>query len=166
MNLQQLWIGDTVRLKSSGKIGTYIGQNSNGKARVKCGVKVILSGPKNIELYAEPDQLIEHVELLPLEDEKRDKLPVSNVIDLHIERLNPTLTNEAPQIILNHQLTRCKDFIRSAIQSRLNTISIIHGRGTGQLKLEVNFLLSQFEEFNYAIPVNDGGATEAWFRYG
>ncbi len=166
MNLDELWIGDTVRLKASGKVGTYIGQNNKGKARVKCGVKVILSKAKNIELYqgAEKEELV----LDLISDDKPAVLNSTEVpreFDLHIEKLNPTLTHEAPQIILNHQLKKCREYVEQVIEVRHKMVTIVHGKGTGQLKLEVDYLLSQYEEFNYAIPTNNDGASEVWLKY-
>jgi len=42
VNLKELWIGDNVRLKKSGRIGTFEGE-VNGKARVKLKDKIVLS---------------------------------------------------------------------------------------------------------------------------
>lgn len=166
MNLNDLWIGDAVRLKSSGKIGIYLGVNPKGRARVKCGYKVVLSSSQNIEIHEGVEKQEEELELLPIKPSQvvmAASLPKE--YDLHIEYLNPTLTHEAPQIILNHQLKKCKEYVEQVISARLNMVTIIHGKGKGQLKLEVNFLLSQYDEFNYSIPTNDGGASEVWFKY-
>ncbi len=165
MNLDDLWIGDRVRLKSSGRIGTYIGQSQSGKARVRCGVKVVLSTQENIEYYQDA-QKVQPLELIPLpQSELITIMDNTREIDLHIESLNPSLQNEAPQIILNHQVQRCREFINKAIIRRLNSILIIHGRGTGQLKMEVDHLLSQCAEFNYVISAHNDGASEVWFKY-
>ena len=53
MDLKELWIGDTVKLRSSGKKGTYIGTNSKGRPRVQCGTKVILTIAENIQVCDE-----------------------------------------------------------------------------------------------------------------
>jgi predicted metallo-beta-lactamase superfamily hydrolase len=110
MDLNELWIGDTVKLQSSGKIGTYIGTNSEGRPRVRCGTKVILTAANNIEVFHESEKQGEvDIELIEKPTVKNSAY-LSREIDLHIENLNPSLTHEAPQMILNHQIKRCRTY--------------------------------------------------------
>ena len=166
MDLSELWIGDTVKLRSSGKVGTYVGTNAKGRPRVRIGDKVVLTRPNNIDTYEEPIKDAAELELEPIESSK-----VSNAaylpreIDLHIESLNPSLAHEAPQMILNHQIKRCKAFIESIITVKVSPVTIVHGKGKGQLKLEVEYLLSQYDEYQHSVPTNDGGASQIWFKY-
>jgi dsDNA-specific endonuclease/ATPase MutS2 len=165
MDLNELWIGDTVKLQSSGKIGTYIGTNSEGRPRVRCGTKVILTAANNIEVFHESEKQGEvDIELIEKPTVKNSAY-LSREIDLHIENLNPSLTHEAPQMILNHQIKRCRTYIESIINAQISPVTIVHGKGKGQLKLEVEYLLSQYDEYNYSIPANDGGASQVWFTY-
>ncbi len=166
MDLNELWIGDTVKLRSSGKIGTYIGTNSKGRPRVQLKDKVVLTKPLNIEVYEEPIKDAAQLDLEPIESsEVSNAAYLSREIDLHIESLSPSLANEAPQMILNHQIKRCKAFIESIIAVKVPQVTIVHGKGKGQLKLEVEYLLSQYDEYQHAVPTNDGGASQIWFRY-
>jgi len=166
MDLNELWIGDTVKLRSSGKIGAYIGTTEKGRPRVRCGMKVILTTAENIEVYEEPKNDKIDFNLRPVESSTVvSSAYLSREIDLHIESLNPSLAHEAPQMILNHQIKRCQTYIDSIINAKVSPITIVHGKGKGQLKLEVEYLLSQYEEYHYSIPANDGGASQVWFKY-
>ena len=68
-------------------------------------------------------------------------------------------------MILNHQIKRCQAYIESIINARVSPVTIVHGKGKGQLKLEVEYLLSQYEEYLHSIPAHDGGASQVWFKY-
>lgn len=91
--------------------------------------------------------------------------PVEKTIDLHIEHLNPGLQHERAEIILEHQIKRCTTFVHQAIQARRPHVTIIHGKGEGVLRLEVEHLLADFKEVNFVLPANNGGASEVWFQY-
>lgn len=167
MNIDELWIGDTIRIKSSLKVGTYEGQAKDGRLRVKYHGKILLVTLDNIEPYVIPDQkLIPTYQDIPIPKESlvKKSIQFQPEIDLHIETLNPTLENEAPQIILNHQIVKCTQFIQEAIRLNIKIILIIHGKGTGQLKREVDFILSDFHEVRFALPKHNGGATEVWLK--
>jgi len=66
VELANLWIGDAVRLKSSGRTGRFAGVNADGKARIDIEGKVILSGAANLELvpetqhYTDIDRILEY----------------------------------------------------------------------------------------------------------
>jgi len=166
MDLSELWIGDTVKLRSSGKVGTYIGTNAEGRPRVQLEDKVVLTRPNNLEVYEELIKDDAQLDLEPIEAPKVSNAAyLSREIDLHIESLNPSLAHEAPQMILNHQIKRCKAFIESIITVKVSPVTIVHGKGKGQLKLEVQYLLSQYDEYQHSVPVNDGGASQIWFKY-
>ena len=166
MDLSELWIGDSVKLRSSGKVGAYIGINKKGRPRVRCGKKVILTTAENIELYQESKNDAVDLDLVPIESTTMiNTANLSREIDLHIESLNPSLAHEAPQIILNHQIKRCKAFIESIITVKVSPVTIVHGKGKGRLKLEVEYLLSQYDEYQHSVPTNDGGASQIWFKY-
>lgn len=167
MKVEDLWIGDTIRIRSSLKVGTYEGLSKDGRIRVKHHGKILLVQRDNIESYHFPEapRTIDlHTLSSVAENLVAKKAKFENVIDLHIETLNPTLENEAPQIILNHQIVKCKEFIEEAIKLKVRIFTIIHGKGKGQLKLEVDFLLTHYPEVNYHIPKHNGGATEVWLN--
>ncbi len=165
MNLKDLWIGDPVRIVTSGKEGTFEGISSDGRARVKYRDKILLTREHNLQLYT-PSQPSKLEQLkYPTTTTPQIKNPIpSNRLDLHIDVLNPALSNEVPQIILNHQLKRCKAFLENSILLKIPIITIIHGKGTGALKQEVLHLISSYPEIRHTIPQHDGGAIEVWIR--
>lgn len=163
MNIDELWIGDDVLIKASQKKGKFIGKAKDGRARISYNTKILLVSPKNLELITENEK----VEIdLKLEDITSSKSHVAfnPELDLHIDRLNPSLSNALPQMILKHQMDRCQAFIQEAIDRNIKILLIIHGKGTGQLRREVQHLLSQYEEFRHSILVNDGGASQVWLK--
>lgn len=173
INLKDLWIGDTLRILTSGRVGTYEGVGKNGKARVKCGDKIFLVKEANIELIQDGEEAQSDV-LESNETQTESIKPISlinsknldnNQIDLHIAKLNPELENAHPQMILDHQLVMCRAFIKHAIEKKRNVVTVIHGKGTGALKEEVLHLLKEFSAVRFAISVNDDGAQEVWFKY-
>ncbi len=167
LNLDDLWIGDTVRIKTSYKVCTYMGRAKDGRARVKYREKILLVRAKNLESYEYPEQASQELwNDLPhdIRTPPKSSHEWPSSIDLHIDVLNPTLEHEAPQIILNHQLVKCREYIERSIQLGMKYVTIIHGKGTGQLKREVDHIIEQYDEIRYAIPQNDGGATEIWLK--
>ena len=166
MDLKELWIGDQVRLLSSGRNGTFEGIAKDGRARVKVVGNFILTAATNLERYeetAKPPTITnseEHKNGYDLDARESFK----SEIDLHIDSLAPMLTNEAPQLIIRRQLLECRRYVQDAIQFGMKYITIIHGVGTGELKKEVEHLLSEYSEVRYTIPKHNGGATEVWLK--
>lgn len=159
-----LWIGDEVILLKSARRGIYVGDSSDGKCRIKIGGKIILSPISNLELYKAPKK-IKKIDLDSLE--KKPKLRYQNYnteVDLHAEAISPDLIKEPPQMILRMQLQVCKKHLDDAIAVGAKIVTIIHGIGKGELKKEVEFLISQYKEVQMTTPKHNGGATEVWFR--
>jgi hypothetical protein len=163
--MHNYWIGDWVKILSSGKHGIYGGE-INGKAKIKIKKEYILLEYCEFELLPE--------EFIPVENDLsvEKKLNISSnkttfdiTLDLHIEKLKPSLSNAIPEMILKHQLQKAKEFIESAIENRIFRLVIIHGKGLGALKMEIEHLLGNYPQLNYFITINDGGATEVFFKY-
>lgn len=163
--MNDYWIGDWVKVLTSNKLGLYEGE-VNGKAKIKIETEYFLLDYSEFELLPE--------ELIPNKNEVITKVnPNSSVdktsfdftLDLHIEKLKPSLANAIPEMILKHQLQKAKEFIESAIEKRAFRIVLIHGKGLGSLKMEIEHLLGGYPQLNYFITINDGGATEVYFKY-
>lgn len=167
LNINDLWIGETLRVLSSGRIGRFEGVAKDGRARVSSLGKVYLIKPSNIELYEEPE--IDKVELIKKElsatAPKSSFKDQPNQIDLHIEQLDPKMINALPEHILNHQLKACRSFINDSIKSRSFSVTIIHGKGMGVLRSEVLELLKGVAEVQLIEEVNNGGAQRIYFKY-
>lgn len=161
MDFKSLWVGDEVFVKSLQQKGYWDGFHSADKAKIKVNHKSIVISLTDIEKAKE--------EVVPLElnfdDEPKEiKTLQESTIDLHINRLNPSLEHQAPQLILRHQLAKCKEFIEQSIVQRKLKVLIIHGKGTGALKLEVQELLKDYK-IQFTFEKNNSGAIEVWFSY-
>lgn len=168
MNLEDLWIGDTLRVVSNGKIGKYEGHDKNGKLTLKENGLIFHAHISDVEAVDE-DMLLRKAEIE--EDEEIEfKDPVRSLffdttIDLHIDVLKPDLKHGRAEQILNYQLRAAKYYIEKALFLRKHLVTIIHGKGSGALKMEIENLVKSFEETDRTITVNNGGAIEVYFKY-
>ena len=163
--MSDYWIGDTVKIIYSGKIGKFEGE-INENAKVKTGNKILLVPLKDIEIVEEDE--FDH---FPPDDPVEKKLldnkfrSFSDILDLHIDKLNPKIKNEPPQLIINHQIRIAKEYITEAIKRKRLSVTIIHGKGTGALKMEIHHLLKSFPQVYFTKNVNEEGAVEILFSY-
>lgn len=89
------------------------------------------------------------------------------IIDLHSHELIETTHGMTRYDILNLQLTKAKETLAEARRRRIPKVLIIHGKGTGRLRDEIQNLLSKMGgiEYYYADFADGGyGATEIRFR--
>lgn len=161
VDLDELWIGDTVKLLASNRIGKYDGQ-INGKARININGKIVLTAPSNLSIHEEKES--PYIDLDLSTGTSTTVEPPNTEIDLHIDKLNPNMLNALPERIRDYQIGAAKTFIEQAIQHKLSSIEIIHGKGKGVLKAEVHHLLSLYDEVKFHVMGRDGGSTEVWFR--
>jgi dsDNA-specific endonuclease/ATPase MutS2 len=163
MIISELWIGDLLRLKKSGRVGKFAGISPEQKIKVKVGDKIILTTPGNLE-HAPDNHSDNDNQFIPRPSiTKQTPKPLNSIIDLHIEILNPSLLNARPERIIDFQITAAKKFIESAIEQKLPKIEIIHGIGAGVLKMEVEHLIYLYSEHIKAqFPLNKGGSIELW----
>ena len=161
MDFKSLWIGDEVFVKSLQQKGYWDGFHSASKARVKVNHQAITVSLDDLEEAKKEKFKLN----LKFDDEPvKTQVLKESSIDLHISRLNPSLEHQAPQLILRHQLIKCKEFIEQAILQRKLKVLIIHGKGTGALKLEVEELLKNYK-VQFSFEKNNGGAIEVWFSH-
>ena len=90
---------------------------------------------------------------------------IGETLDLHMERLNPTMANANPVHILEYQIRKCTSFINYIVRKRKLKAVIIHGIGTGQLKTEVKNICANYSEIIRINEVNNGGAQELHLMY-
>ncbi|MGE5355351.1 MAG: Smr/MutS family protein [Deltaproteobacteria bacterium] len=163
--MKDFWIGDQVKMISSGRTGVYEGIQ-DGKARVRTGNKFILTSHKNLEKLPEKEIEIDIFdEVADYSAIKLSKEKFKNQIDLHIEKLDPGKQNHLPEMILDFQLKSAREYIEKAISKRIFSVLIIHGKGNGALRLEIEHLLGDFPQVFYYSVINEGGATEIIFKY-
>jgi len=168
VDLKGLWIGEKVRMTSSGRVGTYEGVSADGRARVKVDGKIILCSAANLELQIESEPFPD-IHAYLAEQEKKESGPVKKVavkfdhtLDLHIDKLAPHLENEIPGRILEYQLQRSREFIRQSIDRGYPHITIIHGKGEGVLREAILHQLKDFHQVRFTFSKNGGGAVEVW----
>lgn len=167
IDVNELWIGDVVRLKRSGRVGRFDGIANDGKIRVKLGEKIVRTQPANLEIAEESDlPSIPSPSKRPLQTPavSATTSPSSTVIDLHIEVLNPSLINGQPERIISYQIDAARAFINQSIANHQRIVEIIHGKGQGVLRSEIMHLLSLYDEVNFTLPKNGGGSTEVWLK--
>jgi len=88
IKLDDLWIGDELKIISSGRIGTFEGKHANGKAIIRSEENTYLAEAADLEMYYAPKP---KKELNFSEAPKAKTQGVGDSIDLHIEVLNPKL---------------------------------------------------------------------------
>jgi len=160
--MAEFWIGDWVKINSTDKIGKFEGE-VNGKAKIKIGDKLILVSLSKLSILEEdliPQNVVREVKVINKEN------PVfKSTIDLHIEKLAPSMKNERAELIISFQVKSAKKFIDEVIKKRLVNATIIHGKGLGAMKMEVMHLLKSYDEVYFTKEVNNGGAIEILFQY-
>lgn len=175
--MADFWIGDWVRNMHTGRIGTYEGENNKpgsknkNKVRVKIDGRIFLIPVNRLQLLSEKEveayRINKHTE--PYNPKKKSSgFPedvFKDTIDLHIEILAPHLAGKQVELILQKQIDSAREFIQKAIARRRLTITIIHGKGTGALKMEIDHLLDNYPQVFYKKEVNNGGAVEVLFKY-
>jgi dsDNA-specific endonuclease/ATPase MutS2 len=163
--MSDFWIGDWIRIKSTGKIGKFEGE-VNGQAKIKTVKKNILIPLNDIEILPD-DQIPREIYATRNVNASKDntKASIANVIDLHIDKLASEMKNEIPELIISYQINRAKRFLTYSINQKLISVTIIHGKGVGALKMEIQNLLKSFPEVYFTKEINDGGAVEIIFQY-
>lgn len=168
MNLKTLWIGESVKIISSGKTGKFEGINKDGKARIFVGDKMLLVNENNLEILKEKEHFIDIHDFLNQDIDKKNKeskalkLKFDHTLDLHIEKLAPYMVNELPARILEFQIQQSETFIRDAITNKYPHFTIIHGKGQGVLKTAIEHQLTLFHQIKITFSKNGGGAVEVW----
>jgi dsDNA-specific endonuclease/ATPase MutS2 len=162
--ISELWIGDLLKLKRSGRIGKFAGISSEQKIKVKVDGKIILTTPGNLE-HAPDNHSETESKFIPRPSiSKQTPNSIDNVIDLHMDVLNPSMVHARPERIIDYQVNAAENFIKSAIEKQLPKIEIIHGKGAGVLKMEVEHLIHLYSDHIKAqFPLNKGGSVELWF---
>ncbi len=163
--MNDYWIGDWVKILASNKFGLFEGE-INGKAKIRIEKEYLILDYSEFELL--PEELIPVTNELQTKENKNsssNSTDFNNSLDLHIDKLKPSMINAIPEMILKHQLQKAKEFVESAIEKRIFRILLIHGKGLGALKMEIEHLLGDYPQLNYFITINDGGATEVYFKY-
>jgi len=168
MNIDDLWIGDRVIIIRSGREGSFEGTNK-GKARVKVDKKMLLiplSGLRIAPVLKSQNPFLEDDKPTTKKATKyQEKLDFNPEIDLHMQKLQPSKMHDNPVAILEFQLRKLQEFLDRAIDLRIPKVTIIHGKGTGTLRMETMNIIDSFPEKVSIYPVNNDGGVLVYFKY-
>lgn len=164
----ELWIGDWLMIKSTGLKGQFHGRDELGNVIIKTkDHNKIIALSSDIEKIPDVQDVLVEMINSPIRERERETEFVDDfgdTLDLHYEELTqlfPHLSGSK----LEFQLAICTRFIKSAIHSRLPNIQIIHGRGQGILKNEVERLLKQYGEITIISSNPNLASVDAWMNY-
>ena len=162
MNLDELWVGDFLRVRSSGQIGRF--EAIKGQlVRIKLEKGYLDVEKEDIEPADDPHVVSSQTAIYDKKSVKEETSSFNgSSIDLHIEVLNPHMIDALPERIRDFQIEQCKAFLQYAITKRYASIEIIHGKGTGLLKKEIQHLLKLEPAVTFFLEKNQGGSTEVW----
>ncbi|HRD06345.1 MAG: Smr/MutS family protein [Saprospiraceae bacterium] len=167
IKLEELWIGDKLRVIKNGRIGEFIGKDQHGHAKLRFGKEEGLFMVSEIELVVESEPEFDWSEWLdekhPVQKKPKPLPKFSTEIDLHFD--DGKKGSLLPEQVLDQQLDACKLHIEMAIAKRINRIVIIHGKGEGVLRHLVHQLLENYTDVQWKMVINQGGATEVIFYY-
>ncbi|HQU52004.1 MAG TPA: Smr/MutS family protein [Saprospiraceae bacterium] len=169
IDLKKLWVGDLVWIKSLQQQGTYRGLHHTNKAIVLIGDTLIMVAGTDLELL--PEEVDDGTDpfLLELQKEIPKEHPewmnFSRSLDLHLEAINPGLEHASPSRALTFQIEQAKKYLERAIKLKIPSVVIIHGKGTGVLKMELEHLLGAYSAIRHFHSINEGGALEIWFDH-
>ena len=167
MDLKTLWIGDKVEVVSSSNQGKFEGISKDGRARIRIGEKIFLVTDDNLKTITEAEYFPDIHEFLENDLSKTQKvvplkIKFDHTLDLHLEKLAPHMQNELPARILEFQIQKSETFIKDAISKKYPHITIIHGKGAGVLKEQIEAQLKGFPQVRFTFSKNGGGAVEVW----
>jgi len=160
--IKNLWIGDQVFVRSRGRNGVFEGETSPGLCRVKIDGDIDLYDASDIFEYdASRERAAQNVSEEALDDESFDLMANANFprrLDLHIEVLNKEYVRKPAGEILRYQIDAAKKYVRQAYDLHVDTVYIIHGKGTGLLR---DTLIDVFADYEYVASCRS--ATSAVF---
>ncbi|WP_295729922.1 endonuclease MutS2 [uncultured Limosilactobacillus sp.] len=152
-----LKIGDAVKVKSYGQIGTLVAKRGKHQWEVQLGILKMSIDDHDLEKVSK--KTLEQTEKKQVVKPKRIRTVqtrrTSARLDLRGQRYEPAMAN-------------LSSFIDHALLNNLPSVTIIHGKGTGAIRKGTQEYLrsnSRVKSFEYASPSNGGdGATIVYFE--
>ena len=165
VDINSLWIGDLVWLHTNGARGTFEGEK-DGLAKIKIDGRIMLADPSDLRMHRniEREDLDDLDDLEKPRDVQNQNTVPTNVIDLHLDKW-PLYKPSNGIPALDFQIRQCINFIDTAIQQRISSIIIIHGKGAGVLRTSVRHHLSLRKEVFQIHDLHNGGAMEVILHY-
>ena len=152
-----LKIGDAVKVKSYGQVGTLIAKRGKHQWEVQLGILKMAIDERDPEkvsskalAQAEKEQVVKPKRIRTVQTRR-----TSARLDLRGQRYEPAMAN-------------LSSFIDHALLNNLPSVTIIHGKGTGAIRKGTQEYLRsnpRVKSFEYASPSNGGdGATIVYFE--
>ena len=146
--LPQIQVGDKVRVKSLNRFGEVLAISKNSKAPLKVQMG-----------YVQMQVSYHEIEAGPLQENNRNLSP--SVLDVQYSKAGVVKTElNLRGKMVNEALEKTDKYLDDAFLAGLSTVRIIHGKGTGALRIAIHELLSDHplvDDFQLA-PLNEGGA--------
>lgn len=152
-----LQVGDAVKVKSYGQIGTILSKRGKHKWEVQLGILKMEIDDRDLEKVSKKEltKADHQKEVRPKRVRTVQTRRTSARLDLRGQRYEPAMAN-------------LSDFIDHALLNNLPSVTIIHGKGTGAIRKGTQEYLrsnSRVKSFEYASPSNGGdGATIVYFE--
>ena len=172
MDINDLWIGDLLQIKSTGQVGRFFGTENENAIIEVLGEKLNID-PKDLQEAPENEEVIEEVKNpVPKENQfvKKQGIDLNEIarfkpiIDLHISSLNPNMKRFSAGEILSFQCKACADFLEKAGVYNIDKVTIIHGKGKGVLKNEVEVILNRHHFVSSFQSTIEGGGFEVFLK--
>lgn len=152
-----LKVGDAVKVKSYGQVGTLVGKRGKHQWEVQLGILKMAIDDRDLEKVshatleqAEKKQVVKPKRVRTVQTRR-----TSTRLDLRGQRYEPAMAN-------------LSSFIDHALLNNLPSVTIIHGKGTGAIRKGTQEYLRsnpRVKSFEYASPSNGGdGATIVYFE--
>lgn len=152
-----LKVGDAVKVKSYGQMGTLLSQRGKHKWEVQLGILKMEIDDQDLERISKKElaQADHQKEARPKRVRTVQTRRTSARLDLRGQRYEPAMAN-------------LSSFIDHALLNNLPSVTIIHGKGTGAIRKGTQEYLQsnpRVKSFEYASPSNGGdGATIVYFE--
>ncbi len=167
INLNDLWIGDFLKILSTNQKGKFEGKDASGKAKIKIRKEIVLAEANDLELTEEEVIVPIQNEIFPTFQKKEfniiESINFERMLDLHLDKLPGYNPRNWPTGALPFQISKCRSFINKAIELKVQRIVIIHGIGHGVLRKSVEQLLHEFREIEKFSSLNEG-SLEVWLN--
>jgi len=168
INLNDLWIGDFLKILSTNQKGKFEGIDPSGKAKIKIKKDIVLANANDLELTEEelPKQ-VQKTDFILLKEKEFDILASVNFerrLDLHMESLSGYNPRNWPTGVLPFQISKCRTFIKEANELKVQRIVVVHGVGQGILRRSVESLLNEFSNIEKFSALNEG-SLEIWLNH-
>lgn len=164
MNIDDLWVGDDVLIKSTGTKGKFQGKGKNNLYKIKTADgKTVEVTANEIDLGATGVMASTQIKKDQSNSLKKSKR-LANILDLDYESLKKTYPR-IHKAIPDYQLEICEEFLQTKKAKKETYCKILFGEDT-KLKSAVAALLRKHPEISIYTPHPDRDAWEVWFDYG